>query len=92
MKVNLDDAPRTPSLLDLAASARAGATAPVARIARVAGRGPSEDRLRELGFTKGTEVRFVRAAPLGDPLCFRLRGTEICLRRAEAARIEIEAP
>jgi ferrous iron transport protein A len=47
------------------------------------------DRLRELGFTPGTPVQFVRLAPLGDPLCFRLRGTELCLRRREAARVTI---
>lgn len=48
------------------------------------------DRLRELGFTPGTPVQFVRVAPLGDPLCFRLRGTELCLRRREAARVGIQ--
>lgn len=61
----------------------------VARVVRVADGGAASDRLRELGFTAGTRVEFVRAAPLGDPLCFRLRGTEICLRKAEARRIEV---
>ena len=60
------------------------------RVVRVLGEGPAADRLRELGFTAGTEVLFVRAAPLGDPLCFRLRGTELCLRRGEAAMVEVE--
>lgn len=64
-------------------------------VAGVRGEGPSADRLRELGFTPGTEVVFVRKAPLGDPLCFRVRGVELCLRREEAATVEIrpaEAP
>lgn len=60
------------------------------RVVRVHGEGPAAERLRELGFTPGTDVEFVRRAPLGDPLCFRLRGTELCLRRAEAGNVEIE--
>ena len=60
------------------------------RVVRVDGEGHAADRLRELGFTCGTEVLFVRAAPLGDPLCFRLRGTELCLRRTEAVMVRVE--
>lgn len=60
-----------------------------ARVVRVRGAGPMADRLRELGFTPGTEVVFLRRAPLGDPLLFRLRGTDLSLRRSEAACIDI---
>ena len=58
-----------------------------ARVAGVVGDDAVAARLRELGFSTGTEVGFVRAAPLGDPFCFRLRGVEICLRRREALRV-----
>ena len=44
-------------------------------------------RLLDLGFIPGTPVRVVRRAPLGDPVSFELRGSRICLRRGEAARI-----
>jgi len=41
--------------------------------------------LLEMGFTKGTEVEFLRQAPLGDPIDLRLRGYRLSLRRIEAA-------
>lgn len=47
-------------------------------------------RLREMGLLPGTTVTFVRAAPLGDPLEFKLRGYHLTLRRAEAAQIAVE--
>lgn len=40
--------------------------------------------LLELGFTPGAEIRFVRVAPLGDPLTVRIRGYQLSLRRREA--------
>ncbi|SDR95256.1 FeoA family protein [Opitutus sp. GAS368] len=48
-------------------------------------------RLREMGLLPGTTVTFVRAAPLGDPLEFKLRGYHLTLRRAEAAQITVES-
>ena len=47
-------------------------------------------RLREMGLLPGTTVTFVRAAPLGDPLEFKLRGYHLTLRREEAAQIIVE--
>jgi len=47
-------------------------------------------RLREMGLLPGTTVTFVRAAPLGDPLEFKLRGYHLTLRREEAAQITVE--
>jgi ferrous iron transport protein A len=41
-------------------------------------------RLADLGFTPGTEVEVVRRAPLRDPVIYRLRDYEVCLRRAQA--------
>jgi Fe2+ transport system protein FeoA len=46
-------------------------------------------RLLDLGFIPGTPLRVVRRAPLGDPVSFELRGTRICLRRSEAARVYV---
>ena len=50
-------------------------------------RSPIGRRLLDLGFVPQTRVHVVRRAPLGDPLEFELRGTRLCLRRTEAARI-----
>ncbi len=47
-------------------------------------------RLCDLGFAPGTTVEVVRRAPLGDPVVYRLRGFEICLRRAQASGIRVE--
>jgi ferrous iron transport protein A len=51
--------------------------------------GPIGQRLLDLGFLPGTEVRLVRRAPLGDPSLYELRGTQLCLRRGEAARVRV---
>jgi ferrous iron transport protein A len=56
-------------------------------IARVDSQDGIGRRLLDLGFIPGTPVRVVRRAPLGDPVSFELRGSRICLRRGEAARI-----
>ena len=47
-------------------------------------------RLLDLGFVPGTELCMVRRAPLGDPAEYELRGTRMCLRRTEAARIRVQ--
>jgi len=46
-------------------------------------------RLEALGFLPATEVICRRRAPLGDPRVYELRGTQLCLRRAEAERIRV---
>jgi ferrous iron transport protein A len=46
-------------------------------------------RLMELGLLPGTEVRFVRRAPLGGPLEVEVRGFHLSLRQSEAACIEV---
>ncbi|MEU6556456.1 FeoA family protein [Streptomyces sp. NPDC046915] len=42
-------------------------------------------RLGALGFTPGTVVEVVRRAPLRDPVVYRVKDYEVCLRRAQAA-------
>jgi len=44
-------------------------------------------RLREMGLLLGTTITFVRSAPLGDPMEFRLRGFELSIRNADAAQV-----
>ena len=50
---------------------------------------PLGRRLLDLGFVPGTKIQVLRSAPLGDPTVYSLRGTELCLRRAEAERISV---
>lgn len=42
-------------------------------------------RLADLGFTAGTTVEVVRRAPLRDPVIYRVRDYDVCLRREQAA-------
>lgn len=51
---------------------------------------PAGVRLLDLGFLPGTAVRVVRRAPLRDPVVYELRGYRVCLRRVDAARVEVE--
>ncbi|MDO5082916.1 ferrous iron transport protein A [Arachnia propionica] len=46
-------------------------------------------RLFDLGFAPGLTCELERRAPLGDPLMFKVGGTEIVLRRTEASRIQV---
>lgn len=47
-------------------------------------------RLMELGLIQGTPVTFVRRAPAGDPLEFRIIDYSLSIRRSEAALVEVE--
>ena len=46
-------------------------------------------RLEDLGFVPGTLVTVRRRAPLGDPRVYELRGSQLCLRSAEARSIRV---
>lgn len=59
------------------------------RIVSVHSEGPLRRRLLAMGVVPGTLVETVRAAPLGDPLEFRVRGYCLSLRKAEARTIDV---
>lgn len=44
-------------------------------------------RLIALGCIKGTEIKVVRVAPLGDPIIVNLRGYNLAIRKKEAKNI-----
>jgi Fe2+ transport system protein FeoA len=54
------------------------------------GRESEQYRLMEMGLLPGTEVRFVRRAPLGGPLEVEIRGFHLSLRLKEAEHIGIK--
>jgi Fe2+ transport system protein FeoA len=62
-----------------------------ARVVRVRGTGPVAQRLMEMGLVPGTPIRFVRVAPLGDPIQVRVRNYHLALRRNEAQAILVLA-
>lgn len=58
-------------------------------ILKIKGRGTFRHRIIELGFVRGQMVTALRSAPLKDPVVFRILDSEVSLRRAEAAQIEV---
>jgi ferrous iron transport protein B len=58
-------------------------------ISKVKGRGAFRKRILEMGFVKGKEVIVIKAAPLKDPIEYKVMDYEISLRKSEANLIEI---
>lgn len=56
--------------------------------AKVAGYNTSDahyrSKLLSMGLTRGTELRLVKVAPLGDPVEIEVRGYRLSLRKKEA--------
>lgn len=48
------------------------------------------NKLLAMGITPGCKVNIVRTAPLGDPIQITIRGFQLCLRKTEAASIQVE--
>ena len=61
-----------------------------ARILRVGGSGAFRKRILEMGFLRGKEVTMLQAAPMKDPLYFRVMGYNVSMRINEAKLIQIE--
>jgi ferrous iron transport protein B len=61
------------------------------RISKVRGRGAFRKRITEMGFVKGKEVTVVKAAPLQDPIEYRIMGYHVSLRQSEAVLIGIQS-
>lgn len=51
---------------------------------------PFRQKLLTMGMTPGCKLTVMQIAPLGDPIEINLRGFLLCLRRREAAAIEVE--
>ena len=51
---------------------------------------PIAQRLRDLGFVAGENVRLVARGPIGkDPLLIQIGSTRFALRRSEAERVSV---
>lgn len=46
-------------------------------------------RLQELGFVENAQVKLLRKGPLGSPLLFEVCGTQIGIRKEEAAWFQV---
>ncbi len=61
-----------------------------ATIVRLVGDGAVKRRIMDMGLTKGTEVKVVKVAPIGDPIELAVRGYSLSIRKDEAAMIEVK--
>jgi ferrous iron transport protein A len=59
------------------------------RVIAVLAPGPVRKRLFALGFVPGAVIEAVRAAPLGDPVEYRVKGYFLSLRKEEARLISV---
>ena len=51
--------------------------------------GLNRRRMMDLGILPGTRIEIEMTSPLGDPTAYRVRGSVIALRQAQAREIEI---
>lgn len=58
-------------------------------IVKILGHGAFRKRVMEMGFVKGRKITALLAAPLRDPVKYRLMNYEVSLRHTEASMIEI---
>ncbi|MDO5142009.1 MAG: ferrous iron transport protein A [Eubacteriales bacterium] len=59
-------------------------------VRKVEGEGATRRRIMDMGITRGAQVYVRKVAPLGDPIEVTVRGYELSLRKADAARILVE--
>ena len=59
-------------------------------VKRLHGEGATKRRIMDMGITKGTAVHVRKVAPLGDPIEFKIKGYDVCLRKEEAKNIIVE--
>jgi ferrous iron transport protein A len=59
------------------------------RVVGISAPGVIRKRLLALGFVPGTAIEAIRAAPLGDPVEYRIKGYCISLRKEDARFISV---
>jgi ferrous iron transport protein A len=62
----------------------------VAIIRRVEGQGAIRRRLMDMGLIRGSSIEMVKAAPMGDPIEYLVRGYHLSLRKSEAEMVHID--
>ena len=43
-----------------------------------------------MGITRGVEITIKKIAPMGDPIDINLRDYELCIRKEDLSKIEVE--
>lgn len=52
-------------------------------------KGDFKRRLLEMGFVRGAKIMAYRAAPFGDPIAYKVKGSQVSLRQVDAKDILI---
>lgn len=60
-----------------------------ARILSIGGSGSLRQHFLDMGLIPGKTIQYIKAAPMGDPIEFRVWGYELTLRKEDAQKIEI---
>ena len=60
------------------------------RVSRVNVDGVTGQRLLDMGFIPGSQIRIIRNAPLVDPAELTVRGCHISIRHLEAQGVEVD--
>ncbi|MBQ3106055.1 MAG: ferrous iron transport protein B [Eggerthellaceae bacterium] len=61
-----------------------------ATVTAVGGEGSLRQHFLDMGIIPGTKITLVKYAPMGDPMEFQVRGYQLTLRMADAAKIAVK--
>jgi len=61
-----------------------------ARVSQLSNDASVRHRLMEMGLVKGSKIKVVRFAPMGDPIDVEVRGYHLSLRKNEARSVQVE--
>ncbi len=59
-------------------------------VVKINGKGNVKQRLIDMGIVRGTRVKIVKYAPMGDPIEIQLKSFELALRKSEAETIDVD--
>ena len=60
------------------------------RVTCLNAQGTLRRRLRDLGIVEGAIIERLRPSPLGDPVAYLIKGTQLAIRNSDACLIEVE--
>jgi len=58
-------------------------------IVSIKGSGATRRRIMDMGIVRGSKIKVIRRAPLGDPVEFEIRDYNLTLRKKEAESIYV---
>lgn len=59
------------------------------KVVNIKGSGATRRRIMDMGIVRGSEIKVIRRAPLGDPVEFEIRDYNLTLRKREAECIYV---